>query len=215
MTDAFQNLAVLSGDLVGSTTAGPGATEAALLRLSRAADQIAGWGGNTDTKFTRFRGDGWQIVLTDPALAFRALLMLFASLQAEKNGLSTRIAIGLGPSDRIPDDGLSAASGPAFEASGRALDKLTKPDRFAIAGEDATELHRAVLALAEELATGWTPEQAEAIVLYLAPDNPTLNDIAGPLGISTQAAHYRVRGAGGTRLRRACSLWEEQQDKPC
>ena len=43
------------------------------------------------------------------------------------------------------------------------------------------------------------------MALYLAPDNPTLTDIAPRLGISPQAVNYRLSGGGATAIRHACA----------
>ena len=46
------------------------------------------------------------------------------------------------------------------------------------------------------------------MALHLAPDNPTLTDIAPLLKISPQAVNYRLAGAGGTVIRHALRDWE-------
>ena len=77
---------ILTGDLIGSTRSTPRATTAAMTALADAADTISAMTGAA-TRFTRSRGDGWQLYLPDTTYALRAT----------PQTLSTRIAIGVGP----------------------------------------------------------------------------------------------------------------------
>ena len=43
---------------------------------------------------------------------------------------------------------------------------------------------------------------------YLAPDSSTLTAIAAKLGLSTQAVHYRLTGAGYQAIGKAVIQWE-------
>jgi hypothetical protein len=194
--------AVLTGDLVGSTRFAPEAIERAMAVLSSAAPE---------GHFTRYRGDGWQAVVAPPARALRAALGLIARLAAEDGLPATRIAIGLGPVESLGTADLSDARGAAFETSGRALDGIGRAARLAIDGTAITPLHRAIVALLDERSTRWTPEQARAIALALAPAEPTQAEIAATLGISAQAVNYRLAGAGWNALRQAVSAWEGNQ----
>ena len=66
---------------------------------------------------------------------------------------------------------------------------ITGQLRLTIDGEGVTTLHRIVVDLLDERTARWSREQAEAMALHLAPDNPTLTDIAPRLGISPQAVN--------------------------
>jgi hypothetical protein len=199
--------AILTGDLVGSTEKPVGALEHAMQALAEAAGGISAWAG-ADTRFTRYRGDGWQMHVALPGLALRAALTAFARLRAADAGLATRAAIGIGRVDSIGSADLADAHGSAFEASGHALDRMPRTRRLTIDGEGVTTLHRIVVDLLDERTARWSREQAEAMALHLAPDNPTLTDIAPCLGISPQAVNYRLAGAGGTAIRHALRDWE-------
>ncbi|MDF1853853.1 hypothetical protein [Pseudooceanicola sp.] len=204
--------AVLTGDLIESSNAEPDAVERAMRILSATADSIAGWQGPpTDTRFTRFRGDGWQMMLSaNPELALRAAIVLQASLRAAGPTPGTRIAIGLGHVDHFGSKDLSDARGTAFERSGQTLDSMGRTRRLTLAAPGLSPLADIIFDLIDERMTRWTPEQAEAAALYLLPDNPTLAAIAGPLAISPQAVSYRLGGAGGARLRKSLSDWEDE-----
>jgi hypothetical protein len=204
--------AVLTGDLIGSTKAAPASLEHAIDLLADTAGAVAGWlPPGEDTRFTRYRGDGWQMVVAEPGLALRAVLLLSARLRAADLGLATRAAIGIGAVESLGSGSLADARGPAFEASGRALDHMARTRRLAIEGEGVTALHRIVVDLLDERTERWTRQQAEAmqLALPLHKDEPTLAEIAAPLGISAQAVNYRLSGAGAPAIRRSLRAWED------
>ena len=205
--------AILTGDLVGSTEAPPAALDRAMDTLAEAARAAAAWTAGSDARFTRFRGDGWQVHVADSALALRTALFLVATLRASDAGLATRIAIGIGGVDGLGTDTLADAHGPAFETSGRALDHMPRTRRLTMDGDGVTTVHRIVVELLEDRTGRLSREQAEALALYLHPDNPTLADIAPRLGISPQAVAYRLAGVGGTTIRHALRDWERDWEE--
>jgi hypothetical protein len=212
MPSSGQQTAVLTGDLIGSTKAAPAALEDAIDLLAGTAREITDWvPGPSESRFTRYRGDGWQMHVADPGFALRAVLLLSARLRAADLGLATRAAIGIGPVESLGTASLADARGPAFEASGRALDHMARTRRLAIEGEGVTALHRIVVDLLDERTDRWTRQQAEAmyLALPLRKDEPTLAELAAPLGITAQAVNYRLSGAGAPAIRRSLRAWEE------
>ncbi len=107
--------------------------------LASAARQMADW-MHSDTRFTRHRGDGWQIYLAQPGLALRGCLFLTASLKASRLGLATRISVGVGAVDRLGAAGLSEASGDAFTFSGQGLDAMPGSKRLVIGSSEGATL---------------------------------------------------------------------------
>ena len=131
------DLAVLTGDIIRSCRLTPEALDAAMAALSRAAAAMSAWDGSRDARFSRFRGDGWQCLAPSPALGLRAVLFLRAHLRALDRDTDTRASVGIGPG-ALPERGdLSAAGGPAFEISGRGLDKMARVQQLAVAAEPA------------------------------------------------------------------------------
>ncbi|MGB5869818.1 MAG: MarR family transcriptional regulator [Albidovulum sp.] len=207
----LRTAAILTGDLIGSTAAGADGIAHAMQILARTATDVAKWPESGAAKFTRFRGDGWQVHIAPQHRALRAALIFGAALRAAPDALQTRIAIGTGPVESLGGDDLSDAHGAAFENSGRALDLMTRGQRLHLGGDDFTPLHWAVIGLIDERMSRWTPEQAEAIALALPPDAPTQAEIAAKIGISSQAMNYRLTGAGAGAIRRAVQAWEDQE----
>ncbi len=205
--------AVLTGDLIDSTAAGTEATDEAMAILADTAEDISGWPDAGPTRFTRYRGDGWQILVTPPKYALRATLVLTARLRAAATAPPTRIAIGVGPADSVGGNDLSDAHGPAFSSSGRALEDMLRGSRLNFGGKigpKTSRLHGVIVDLLDERTGRWTPEQAEAAAFALHPDEPTQAEIAGRLGISSQAVSYRLSGAGVATIRRALHTWEAE-----
>lgn len=205
--------AVLTGDLVLSTASSTAKVNSGIDRFLSLADTLSTWPGNDYGFFTRFRGDGWQLLIPRAALSLRAMICAHATLRAEGDLPLSRISLGFGSVEQISGRDLSAATGSAFVASGRALDTLEKARLFSVAGDGVTPLHHAVIALVEDHVLRWTPEQAEATLWFLSPENPTQKSIAETLHISTQAVHARLKGAGAHALRRAVEAWEEEESR--
>lgn len=203
----WDHVAVLTGDLIGSTRAEAAATELAISDLRQAASDIAGWIG-ADTRFTRFRGDGWQIALTNHSnLALRGAIYLIARLKARKGGVQTRISVATGTVDDMGTRDLSDARGDAFTQSGRRLDRMRQGSLCAHF-DGMKMIHLGFMDLLEPLLARWTPEQAEAVSHGLPPKAPTQKEIARLLDISDQAVSYRFRGANADALYDAIKSWE-------
>lgn len=190
-------VAILTGDLIGSTVATPEAVERSMRIIADCAGEIG-----HDTDFTRFRGDGWQIRLLRPGDCLWACLLILARLRAQDGALGCRIAIGIGEEYDTDASNLSTAMGPAFTASGRTLDQM-KPDRLLALGslpKKPDTFRQLAITVAAALAARWSREQAEAMALKLDVDSPAgdreSNDrIARQLGITRQAVDARLKAA--------------------
>ncbi len=202
-------IAVITGDLVASTEHPASSTDVAMHAISTVSIEIAKWSSRQDTRFTRFRGDGWQVYLEEPKQCLRAALVIAATLRATDIGIATRLAIAIGPADNLGTRDLSDASGEAFQLSGRELDAMPRSARIALTGRCIGNRDQIIARQMFERASRWTAPQAEAMVHYLHPDNPTLQDIGSRLGISAQAINYRLGGGGAANLRMNLQLWED------
>ena len=190
---------VLTGDLVSSRRHGETATDAALATLQQAAADFGRMHG-VDPRFTRFRGDGWQVLLGRDSLLFDAVVFLLLRLRASDTGVETRIGVGIGPVTSPGSADLADAAGPAFNRSGEALETL--PVRHLIAISGARHPAEAALGpLIDCIAQSWTAPQAEAMALALEHPDWRQADIAEHLGITRQAVQLRLAGAGAAYLR--------------
>lgn len=206
--------AVLTGDLVGSTDADPRDVDRAMAVLAETAAWIAGWRVTEnipvgDTRFTRHRGDGWQVLINAARFGLRAALLFQARLAARPDLPATRIAVGLAHMAPTLGADLSDAHGAAFVVSGRALGDMARGERLRLAGHDISPLSAAFIGLLDDRITDWTPEQAEAVAHAIVPGAPTQAAIAGTLGISPQALSARLSGARWPAIRRVLEAWEQ------
>lgn len=186
---------VITGDLIGSRSVTADALDAAFDTLSTAAADFGqDWG--LDLRFTRYRGDGWQVVVTDPHLTLHAILFIIARLRAGHPGINTRLSIGIGPVETFGTHDLSDANGTAFVISGQHLDKMSRKRTLAIAGYGIGATHAAIIGFTEFITSTWTAAQAEAVALAMRDFPRTQNDIAAELGITRQAVQSRLASAG-------------------
>ena len=196
-------IAVLTGDLIDSRALPPAALQQSFDVLQATAGDIATW-QSAPTLFTRYRGDGWQLILTKPKLALRASFQILAAVQSLGAGHATRIAVAEGEGRFTPPD-LADATGDAFVTSGQGLDKMEHNIRlFHPKGGEKAALFR----LAGHIAEGWTVAQSRALALSLAPDRQPHAETAKLLQISRQAVEKSLAAAGFRAIEDALTSYE-------
>ncbi len=200
-------IAVLTGDIVQSTALPHGRLDEIMDSLASTTALITNWTG-TRRRFTRQRGDGWQLSVAKPAFALRAALFVQATLRAQGKDLESRISIGVGTAEFASGDDLNGASGTAFLASGRGLQTMTGPER--ILHSDAGPI-AAATRLADHISQGWTPAQALVVHKALIPlKPPTQTEIGADLPISRQAVGQALAAAGFDAIHTALTLIEAE-----
>jgi len=193
--------AVLTGDLVRSRDFDPKTIDRAMKTLESAATDFGeSWG--FAPRFTRFRGDGWQVFVPDPKLVLDLSLYLRACLLADRALPTTRLSAGIGPVDTLPSTNLAGASGRAFLVSGDHLEAMPKNRRMVIAGTGIGPWQAAVFQLVEWISGTWTATQAEAVAIALL-THETHAKLADRLSITRQAFEARLSGAGFAALSEA------------
>ncbi|MGJ8626764.1 MAG: hypothetical protein ACSHXB_07385 [Sulfitobacter sp.] len=196
--------AVLTGDIVKSSDMTSDELTRTFKGLQDAAQVIESW-QDAPVYFTRFRGDGWQIVVK-PALCLRALSALRAAVRRSGKGFETRIGIGLGTAV-IHDGDLAGAEGPAFVRSGHALDQMKRGSL--LAAPDAPQALRVTLPLVDHIIKGWTVRQADIAYLMLTLEGPTQADVADLLNLTQQTVQQQIDSSGIAKLHEACTILEE------
>ncbi|HCT43622.1 MAG: hypothetical protein CMJ35_12990 [Phycisphaerae bacterium] len=129
MSSAANKLyAVLTGDLVKSTSRSKAEIDRARKSLAKVVDELesAPW-DRRPTSLVRgdpefFRGDSWQMLLTDPRWALRVAVVIRLTLQIQAK-CDTRVSIGLGTVSSISSKQVSLSRGEAFTLSGHGLDE--------------------------------------------------------------------------------------------
>lgn len=193
---ASRHIAVLTGDLVNSANLGAAKIARAFRALEACAEAQAGWMG-APLRFTRHRGDGWQVALAHPELALRSALAFRAALRAEGEEYDSYISIAEGAApERLASD-LNTHTEDVFTQSGLGLDDLKKTRRpLRMAHESLGPIDAATI-LADHLSQNWTQAQAAAILPTLSPQfDGTQSEIARRLGKSRQAVTKALRAGG-------------------
>ena len=199
-----QNLtrfAVITGDIVGSSDLTVPDRRRLVTMISESSRQLRKiLGKAVPLDVDVFRGDSWQLLLTDPILSLRTSLMFRALLRwkMESSTFDTRLAIGIGTVDMVPRRRVSEGSGEAFRASGLALDSMKKRRMaFAFPGSDVQAPLDALVGLLDEIALHWTDRQARAVVGAM--QGWTQRKIAATWedsGITQQAVALHLEAAG-------------------
>lgn len=207
--------AVLTGDIIRSGRLRPRQLESVRASLVRAVEEVRGWKrGLVKGRPEFFRGDAWQMLLGDPAMALRVGVFLRASLRA--GGLAdSRVAIGLGEIDRPRSRRVALSTGEAFVLSGRALDKMTRYANMTVeiaesAGPLAAWLP-VVGHLCDSLILQWTRRQAQMVRAAAHPREPDHEAVAKRLKpvVSRQAVAKGLNGANWYAIREAIRRFEE------
>jgi len=111
-----------------------------------------------------FRGDSWQMLISDHASVVTVAVFFRATLKHlwKSGNIDTRIAIGMGKVEFIPGDRVSEGDGEAFRLSGEALESMDKHVRMQIGFSDK-ELEKrlnVVIHLVDAIVMRWTDKQA-------------------------------------------------------
>jgi hypothetical protein len=212
-----RTIAVLTGDIVGSTALGPEKLERAFDALKDCAEQLEGLIG-APLHFTRHRGDGWQVAIENPKYTLRAASAFRASLKALGKGFDSYIGVSKGYSQHPLTSDLNQHNSEAFQGSGKTLEDVksshgTLAVRMnAINDISINREESAAFIFADHLIQGWTPIQAQ-VMLHFLQDLGTSNytKAALQLGKSRQAVTKSAEAAGLTPFTLALSHIESDQ----
>lgn len=197
-------LAVLTGDLVGSTKANPARVAAIFERLAEADGKISAWPGEESRpRLERFRGDGWQALIARPAHALRAALLFAAAARSAGKDCATRVAVGVGPVTMLDPNSLGASDGAAFRLSGKLLERFPRHGLIAadMSGQGAASpWARSTFAFAGLIAADWTPKQAEVMRALLDLDPPTQAELADRASVTKQTVQGHFESANGPAI---------------
>lgn len=211
MTENSRKIAVITGDLVGSTELGPEKIERAFAALSDCATVQANW-HEAPLHFTRHRGDGWQVVLERPELALRSALAFRAALRAEGREFDSYMGIAEGQVTGEIGPDLNEEADSVFTHSGWAINAAKKLNRQKLLLSYGELLYAAAV-LADEISQNWTPTQAQTILAVISPEEKTnYTKIAKKLGKSRQAVTKSLEGASFEAVSTALLFIESNSD---
>ncbi len=208
--------AVITGDIVKSGKFGSD-REKALKILKEALDSLRNFkrkaiGGISDI----FRGDSFQIVISEPASALEIAIYLKARLLSKTikgKNIDVRIAIGIGEIESFNEKKVEESDGEAFRLSGIALDNISKYRRFSIKSsiDELNKQLEFISSSIDSITRRWSCEQSEAILLWLK--GSTQTSISKKLGISQPAVNQRLQLGGHFTLNESFELFKHLFDK--
>lgn len=212
MSEKQTHIAVLTGDIIGSTQLSPEDLERAFEALSISAEVQADWHGES-LHFTRQRGDGWQVRLARPELALRTALAFRAALRSEGKEFSTFMAVAEGMAGPVAQDtDLNASSEAVFVDSGRLLEFMKRVYPDVQIDRLPTGAATSAFILADHISQSWSPVQAATLFPMLAPRKlPSHSEIARALGKSRQAVTKALDGAGLDPILHALNALEREE----
>lgn len=166
--------AILTGDIVRSSSLTGNRRHDLFQSLQDLSELIRSqYPEDVRYNLSKFRGDGWQLVIDRPQKFFEISLYIRTYIRArfKEEKLDTRIAAAIGRVEFIPEGNISEGYGPAFTESGKTLDEL-KQYRMGITlatenGARYARLFDALIKSYDALITSWTALQCQAVHLSL------------------------------------------------
>lgn len=157
-------ITVLTGDIVGSQKLSESNRNQlqSILQAAVASTDLS-------TNIEVFAGDSWQCTCHPPHSAIHLALTLRSYLLG-KNGIDTRISIGIGDYENLRPEKISLSQGEAFVISGRGLEEMPEDQRLTIQfnpkiPRPTQALIYASVLLLDGITSNWTSKQAQAVAL--------------------------------------------------
>lgn len=182
-------IAVITGDIINSRDVSP---EVWLPLLKNTLQEIT----NNNKHWEIYRGDSFQVEITDCKNAFLAAVTIKAAIKTIKQ-LDVRLAIGIGHKTH-QGASVAEASGSAFIFSGETLERLKK-EKVNLAIKTNNEDFDASLNLCFKLALiamdNWTANSAEIVKLSLKHPNLSQTALGAKIGIKQNTVSERQKRA--------------------
>lgn len=192
----MKNVAIITGDLVNSTKM-TAEERTDMLQLLQSLPECMSPICKTNIEI--FRGDGFQLKITEPNHALQIALAIRAIIRANKfknnNGQwDARIAIGIGTLD-YETDSLSTSDGEAFRLSGRSLDLIGNSRLIIETPWEGVNKELMVSTLfADDVVSSWTTSQSRIMFEKLV-KNRSQEEIGNKLGVTRQMVSKTLKAA--------------------
>jgi hypothetical protein len=205
---------VLTGDIVSSSRINSERGDRVLEELQAAENRVkAHFPFSVHAGIDVFRGDSWQLVTQDPLSALR-IAVLFRALLLSSAAMDSRVAIGYGRVDYLPEQDVSTGTGEAYTLSGMGLKELFKPVRMKLIFPLA---QRSILTRSLDTIAGlidlqvqrWTQKQAEAVagaLVGLTQQQIAQSWVKDP--VSQQAISQHLESAGWYQVKESLRFVE-------
>ncbi|MEZ5335335.1 MAG: SatD family protein [Methanolobus sp.] len=217
MTGKSKLCAVITGDIVKSSEFDYAARNQLIDYLHSSFNLIEKQlelGSSILLPFEIYRGDSFQVVLSSPERALISSVLLSLRLMlfySGKKPVNSRISIGIGTIDYIPESGnIGEADGLAFRLSGKNLDKMKQRGQKLLVSTQNPSLNlmfESQCAFFDFLADRWTPVQKEILSGKLS--GLTQEEIAYKQGKSQSSISQSLKSAGFNVIKTFVGNYEE------
>ncbi|NLR93575.1 AsnC family protein [Flammeovirga agarivorans] len=185
-------IAILTADIVSSTKTQNNAL------WSSCIEEVMDLPFFEDTRWDIFRGDSFQIELSDPSRSLFLAILLRVFINAKKElydlKIDVRISIGIGK-EGYEGDNVMSSDGHAYKLSGRTFDKLQANNRklmIATAWDYDLMGFQESVQLIEHLISNWSFSSFTVGKHYLLGVTKQ-KDLAELVGVSQPAIHKRIQ----------------------
>lgn len=210
--DKKKSYAILTGDIVGSSKLNPAQRKKLLGYLKSTSKEIRKlYKDLVPFDVDIFRGDSWQLLVTESKFALRIALLFRASLKSKMDirEFDSKIFIGIGTIDSFPGQRVSLGNGEAFVLSGRGLENLKKY----IMGIDYPSFEKndylgLIVQLIDVLASDWTVKQSASLSGALK--GLTQKEIADSLKLKQQTVYGHLTGSHFTEIEHVLHFIENE-----
>lgn len=180
-------IAVITGDLVNSATAGP---EGWMDMLRHFLNRQ----GTSPERWEIFRGDSFQFTCDPPDALFEFLIL--KSMVKQIADLDVRVSIGVGTAD-YKASRITESNGEAFVRSGRTFDSMKDKQylAFCTGTEQADRTLNLLAAFASVIMDGWTAAVSETVQTILEYPDWNQQQVAEKLKINQSAVSQNRKRA--------------------
>lgn len=187
--------AIITGDIVNSTKLSVEDREIMLNNLQRIPEVLS---PVQKVSIEIFRGDSFQLGISDATSALRCALAIRAWLRCHRvypsKVLDARLAIGIGTLD-YESNTLSTSDGEAYRLSGRLLDDMSK-SRLEIKTpwHEVNEELKLPTAFADDIVSSWSQSQSKIILRSLITSKNHV-ELSQELGITRQMVDKSLKAS--------------------
>lgn len=210
--------AVLTGDIINSSILDQQERQSlfeAFPKLSTILREL--YPEEISYNISNFRGDGWQLIINHSrkSLEISLFIRTYLRFAITEKKIDSRITIGVGEVDFIPEGNVSAGFGSAYTVSGHLLEGLAANQRMALGFSTTRQplinsTATILVELMDTIITAWGPSQCQAV--FWALQGLTQTQIAErwlPAQITQPSVSNNINRSAWPTIKKSLAFFEE------